>query len=216
MIIQLAPEYYHHHDYLNVNEDENAIYYFFDDYVPRGTFKAGKTNSLISNYKKSVDSSDSELWYKKKAIKEVSLLIKKDFDELRNEFTFVPIPPSKARNEPLYDNRNLKCLNLALSCNVKDIISFRETHEPFHITGHRLPPDDLIHGLELNEEEITTNNIILFDDFLTSGSHFKACKNLLLRYYPDKEVYGLFIARRKKDEPFLDFDIDDYFTDFDD
>jgi predicted amidophosphoribosyltransferase len=214
MIIKLEPEYFHHHDYLNVKEDENTIYYFFDDYVPRGTFKAGKTNSLIANYKKNVDSPQGELYYKKKAIREVSQYIKKDFDELKDNFTFIPIPPSKAKDEPLYDDRNLKCLNLALNCNVIDIISFKETHESFHITGKRLPPDELIKNLEINNVEIKTKNILLFDDFLTSGSHFKACKNLLQQFYPDKVVYGLFIARRKIDEPFIDFDIDSYFTDF--
>lgn len=214
MIIQLVPEFFHHHEYLTIEEDEKTIYYFFDDYIPRGTFKAGKTNSLISNYKKSIDSSDNELYYKKKAIREVSQYIKKDFDELKNDFTFIPIPPSKARNEPLYDDRNLKCLNLAVNCNVLDIISFKETHESFHITGQRPPPHELINNLEINEVEIKTKNILLFDDFLTSGSHFKACKNLLLQFYPDKAIYGLFIARRKIDEPFMDFDIDSYFTDF--
>lgn len=37
--------------------------------------------------------------------------------------------------------------------------------------------------------------IIIFDDVLTMGSHFKAIKLLLQDAYPHKKVCGLFIAR---------------------
>ena len=53
--------------------------------------------------------------------------------------------------------------------------------------------------LEINEEICAPQpqTIILFDDVITVGSHFKACKNLLNQRLTDVNVRGVFVARRK-------------------
>jgi predicted amidophosphoribosyltransferase len=38
-------------------------------------------------------------------------------------------------------------------------------------------------------------NIILVDDVITQGAHFKACKTLLQQEFPNSKIKGLFIAR---------------------
>lgn len=39
--------------------------------------------------------------------------------------------------------------------------------------------------------------IVLFDDVITSGNHFVACKRFLLTHFPGREVVGVFLARRR-------------------
>ncbi|MCG8461465.1 MAG: hypothetical protein MI919_34720 [Holophagales bacterium] len=41
----------------------------------------------------------------------------------------------------------------------------------------------------------------LFDDVITTGSHFRAAKDLLLRSWPDLRIVGLFLARAVRIEP---------------
>jgi hypothetical protein len=37
---------------------------------------------------------------------------------------------------------------------------------------------------------------MLFDDVLTAGSHFKAYKEVIEAGFPDRDIFGVFIARR--------------------
>ncbi|CAM7050807.1 Adenine phosphoribosyltransferase [Escherichia coli] len=36
--------------------------------------------------------------------------------------------------------------------------------------------------------------IVIFDDVLTAGSHFKAMKSLILQHIPEACILGLFVA----------------------
>ena len=54
--------------------------------------------------------------------------------------------------------------------------------------------------------------IFLFDDVLTTGTHFKAAKNVLQRYYMDKyshkvNIIGLFIAKTIRDGRTFGFNV---------
>ena len=40
------------------------------------------------------------------------------------------------------------------------------------------------------------DKVILVDDIITTGSHFKACKSIIKKEFPEVEGQGLFIARR--------------------
>ena len=77
---------------------------------------------------------------------------------------------------------------------------------------NRLNPDDLKECYEIDENliEPPPNNIILFDDVITTGSHFKAAKNILNEIFPNTIILGLFIARRVPNT----IDIEDIFSDF--
>ncbi|AOV54766.1 hypothetical protein A4C47_17660 [Escherichia coli O157:H7] len=37
--------------------------------------------------------------------------------------------------------------------------------------------------------------MVIFDDVLTAGSHFKAMKSLILQHIPEACILGLFVAR---------------------
>jgi hypoxanthine phosphoribosyltransferase len=39
------------------------------------------------------------------------------------------------------------------------------------------------------------NTVVVVDDVITSGSRFKACKQIILEYHPDARVIGVFWGR---------------------
>jgi predicted amidophosphoribosyltransferase len=39
-------------------------------------------------------------------------------------------------------------------------------------------------------------NIAVFDDILTTGTHFRAAKRVLSERFPNARIFGFFIARR--------------------
>ena len=91
--------------------------------------------------------------------------------------------------------RLLKC-----ELDVRELILQRENIEPFHQNkgGRRLRPSELADNYYLNEDsKYPYPSVIgLFDDVLTTGSHFKAAKLILGAAFPDIPIKGFFIARR--------------------
>lgn len=77
--------------------------------------------------------------------------------------------------------------------------SVRAHHE--YQDGERRPtPDDLYEVLELDAAAVAKPlrpTVFLFDDVLTAGTHFKACKRRIFEHAPTSRVIGLFIGRRK-------------------
>ncbi len=47
--------------------------------------------------------------------------------------------------------------------------------------------------------EPTPDAIIIFDDVLTTGAHFKAVEAVLRTHFPELPIAGLFLARRAPD-----------------
>lgn len=191
-------------------DKSDECYYFYEYTVGQG-YSASDPNQLIFNLKKSVTRRHySDYRHKENAIREVALLLSRfDFTSL----CFVPIPPSKEKTHPEYDSRLVDILQNAK--NLNESISWHETvlltrsHVANHRQeGNRLGPDDLERIYEFNAPTTPHDDIIIFDDVLTTGSHFKAMKTVLLQHNPGARVRGLFIARSVY--PCTDFDeIDD-------
>src|ERR1700730_12390833 len=79
--------------------------YFVGEYTARHGYSHSATNQLIYNLKKSVDRrGTAEYWHKEEAIRtparELSASLNPAFLQ---RGTFVPVPPSRAENDPLYD-----------------------------------------------------------------------------------------------------------------
>ncbi|MBL8371615.1 MAG: hypothetical protein JNK28_09520 [Burkholderiaceae bacterium] len=180
--------------------------YFFGEYQSRAGYAASPTNGLITNFKKPVTRRGlAEYRYKEQSIVEVGQLIRTSIAPaaLRTS-TFVPIPPSRSKGDPLYDDRLVRALGSGdLQLDVREVLvktqSTRAHHE--YADGERRPtPDELYELLALDETQLLhplRPLIILFDDVLTNGTHFKACKRRLVERVPDAKVIGLFIGRRK-------------------
>jgi predicted amidophosphoribosyltransferase len=176
--------------------------YYFLQYTARGGFRYSATNDLISNLKKGVDRRGlAEYRYKEQAIEESARAFRAalqdpDIDAL----TFVPVPPSKAKSDPLYDNRIsliLKKIREHPPVDIRELIIQTQSTVAAHLSPTRLRPSDLETIYSLDEALLTPHipQIAIVDDVLTTGAHFKAVKAILSNRLPNTKIIGLFIAR---------------------
>ena len=187
------------HTYL----DEGDECYYALEYTPRRGFYFSRTNDRIINLKKPVDRRGRpEYRYKEQAITEAAGVLRSVLNEhLITTATFVPVPGSKTRNHALYDDRIVRVLDqmtAGLAADVRELVIQTEDLESFH-DGCRLRPEELLRHYEIDEgvcpiQDPTT--VCIFDDILTTGSHFKAVATLIHRRWPSARIVGIFIARR--------------------
>jgi hypothetical protein len=62
-------------------------------------------------------------------------------------------------------------------------------------TGFRPDVNDLLANYEWVGGEVRSN-VVVFDDVISGGNHFAACKRLIHLHHPGCRVMGVFIARR--------------------
>ena len=96
------------HAYLNSGDE----CYFLGEYAAREGYTYSDTNNFILNLKKGLGRRDRPEWkYKEKAILEaaIALDVALGMDDL-SCITFVPMPPSLHKDDPLYDDRIIKIL----------------------------------------------------------------------------------------------------------
>ena len=186
------------HRYLDSNDE----CFYYGEFTAGMGFSHSETNQLIHNFKKTIDRKELPEWrYKEVAIKKIAELIRNSLNKSLT-ITLVPTPPSKAKDDLLYDNRIPQALDLA--CRNLDNIEFRElvvqktTLPPFHVSGNKLGPGELVEVYKIDSSLIAPapERIIVVDDVITTGSHFKAMKTILSKQYPNALIKGIFIARR--------------------
>jgi predicted amidophosphoribosyltransferase len=195
------------HTYL----DSNDQCLFFTEFYSGHGF-AGSGNQLITNLKIK-PSEKHRHQHKKNAIDKCADLIINGFGlERLEKCLLIPIPPSKEKNDPEYDDRLIQIL-LAIQEKGKQN-SFRiDFHELFSTIKSRKQtstlkdkkPNPVEHMKNWNVnhsllKNIKHENILILDDVITTGSQFKATKKLILQTIPQCNVYGIFIARRVPSE----------------
>jgi len=198
------------HSALRLPDDE--CYYLFDFYPSRRYgFDAG--NDLVKNLKRRVDRSDGPALNRKDwAMRDVANLLRPALAALFDpaNTTFVPVPPSATRSSPLYDDRVAHLLWLACPAagDIRELIVCREEREPVHFSAERPSAEELFANYALGEggggsgapaavaAGPVRERIVVFDDVITSGNHFVACKRFLLGHFPGRRVAGVFVARR--------------------
>lgn len=196
------------HHYL----DERDICYYAGEYTAGEGHAYSETNKLIHNFKKTMDRRGTAQWqYKEQAILQAANIFRA---AIRSDarITFVPIPPSRAMGDPLYDDRMLRLLQAMCAgrhTDIRELVVQRETVEAAHLATRRPTPDELIANYSLDESlvEPIPETIFIVDDVLTTGCHYKAVKFVLEQRFPDARIRGLFIARRVPKSIDLDFDI---------
>lgn len=183
-------------------EPEDACYYL-GEYTARGGFGASRTNDLIINLKKPVSRRGRPEWrYKQQAIQTIA-------DDLRRilgresieTFTFVPVPPSKARGDPEYDDRLAQILGRmadGLNADVRELVLQQESMDADHEGDYRASIQELVDNYyaDQNLMEPAPERVFIFDDMLTNGRHFKAVCTVLFDHFPAVRCAGLFVARR--------------------
>jgi hypothetical protein len=188
-------------DHYYLSADDTC--YFLGEYTAQKGFAFSATNQLILNFKKPVDRKGKAEWrYKEQAIRQAAEAFRKALnDKWLNGALLVPIPPSKARTDPLYDDRMprmLRAIRPEPQLDVRELIIQNASTDAAHHSDTRPRPEDL-EALYALDRKLTTpapKVIGLFDDVLTTGAHFKAAQSLLHKAFPGVQVIGLFIARR--------------------
>jgi len=190
------------HVYLN---DEDTCY-FLGEYTARQGYGYSATNQLIFNFKKPMDRRDRPEWrYKEIAIRQAARAFRNALNPAFIDYaTFVPVPPSKAKSDAEYDDRitqMLRRIRRDPAIDVRELITQRVSTDAAHESDYRPSPEELVELYELDEALAMPEPeaIVVVDDVLTTGSHYRAILMVLSERFPDVSVFGLFIARRAPD-----------------
>ena len=192
--------------------------YFIGEYTAYRGYAHSDTNHLIFNFKKTMDRRGRPEWrYKDRAIQTAAAafrrtLAPKDLDRL----TFVPTPPSKAKGDPLYDDRLTRMLGAIRPkppLDVRELVVQTVSTAAVHVRDVRPAPEQIqaLYRIDETLAEPAPGIIAVVDDILTTGAHFRAAKSVLSTRFPGTAIIGLFIARRVPDTADLeDFDDGDF------
>lgn len=185
--------------------------YFIGEYTARQGYSYSPTNDLILNFKKSVDRRHRPEWqYKERAMQVVAAAFRFALaPEALDHLTFVPIPPSRAIGDPLYDDRlprMLRAIRPRPRLDIRELIIQTRSTEAAHGSDTRPRPEEIKAHYRIDEEitKPTPRFVAIVDDLLTTGAHFRAAKSILLARFQNAEILGLFIARRAPDTADID------------
>ena len=182
--------------------------YFLREYTSGRGYAHSETNRLIHNLKKPPDRCGRPEWrYKELAIQQIAREFRDNLDLARlQRVTLVPMPPSKARGDPLYDDRMLRVLramDVEGQLDIRELLVCAVSTDAAHVAAPRPSIDRLVANFIVDEPIAapTPTTIALVDDVLTTGAHFVAAKTALTRRFPGVTVRGLFAARRVFSDP---------------
>jgi len=193
-------------DHSDLTADDEC--YFLFEYTSHKNYSFSKTNSLISNLKKRPSLRHTlQYQYKTNAIRGCGELLSAAINmQWLAGATLVPVPPSKVRTDPEYDDRILRiCRAIQNAVDVRELVVQRHTLPADHESGgHRLSVEDLLDAYAIDESvaDPAPQSIGIVDDVLTNGRHFRAVKLTLQARFPGVDVAGFFIARRVFPNPF--------------
>jgi hypothetical protein len=193
---------------------------FFGDYTARKGWAHSATNQLILNFKIPVKLRGTNRWpHKHRAVRTVAELFSASIGDRFSELTLVPVPPSKLRSDPEYDDRMmdmLRALNppAGISADVRELVIQTTPIGAAHESSSRPPPAAWESVYEIDEALTghTPKWIGIVDDLLVTGCRFRAMSNVLSRRFPEARITELFIARRVPEA----IDFSDFFDQIDD
>lgn len=189
--------------------------YFLYEFTARKGYGYSPGNQFIFNFKKSpTKRSEAQYQYKLQAIQKAIRLYQGIFDQVVGVYkdcTFAPIPPSKIASHPEYDDRMWQVVKGACEgkgADAREFIKQIQSYDAAHLAGDtkaRIKPTAL-QALYKLDQLPPKSTVLLFDDVLSAGCHYRAAKSAILSQYPDTQVVGLFLARRVLPDPLDDFD----------
>ncbi|HYC59917.1 MAG TPA: hypothetical protein VEK79_10170 [Thermoanaerobaculia bacterium] len=184
--------------------------YFLREYTAGRGYTGSETNHLILNLKKPPDRRGKPEWrYKERAIEQVAREFRASVNlAALRRVTLVPMPPSKAKRDPLYDDRMLHMLRVMDEehlLDIRELLAIQDSTDAAHTTTTRPTVAALIANLEVDDTlaHPAPRSIALVDDVLTTGAHFVAAKTVLATRFPGVPIRGLFVARRVFDDETL-------------
>lgn len=202
------------HHYLGT--DDTCV--FLGEYTARKGHTYSATNQVVLNFKKTVDRRGRPEWrYKENTIRDLGAAFGAAIkSEWLAAATLVPMPPSKARTDPLYDDRMVRMLHAIPAhrpLDIRELLLQDQTAEASHDADVRPGPDEIAARYRIDQliSEPAPTTIALFDDVITTGAHFIAAKRVLQHRYPQARIVGFFVARRVPDTT----DFEAFFDDLD-
>jgi hypothetical protein len=117
-------------------------------------------------------------------------------DAWRRQAVFVPLPPSKSAGHAEYDERLLKLLRW-VQPGLTNIEGLLQTRTDSAALQKGISPLERAANMIVTSEGRTPlpKTLILVDDVVTSGAHFKAACIVLNRAFRPQKIIGLFLAR---------------------
>lgn len=191
---------------------EEDVCYYLGEYTARQGFGYSEMNRLIINLKHKPEHRNTRRWYwKERAISQFGAALRQNINRkgVEHQETLVPIPPSKAKGDPQYDDRMLRILRSAFGqyrADIRELVLQKGSMPADHESGERVSYDKLLasYYIDENASQPEPTSILLFDDVLTTGKHFRVAKQRLIERFPNIDVIGVFIARCVRDS---DFDV---------
>lgn len=188
----------------HIRPDDVCLYYHIHTTRANGE-QYTEANSLIANYKKDprlLAERPDLVIYKEQAITRCAELLRTLVDGLTrrvNEAVLVPMPTSEPRGTEWRDDRLDRTCKLILEhtehLRFMPYLDVLMTLQKAHAGGPRNPALIRSNLVWKSEEDVPSDClVILFDDVLTTGAHFRACKDFVLERSPSCEVMGAFIA----------------------
>jgi len=168
--------------------------------LSKGGFKASETNQLIDNLKKDPSTRGTPQWkWKQKAIRQFASELADVFNETQ-QYLVSAIPTSTVKSDPTYDSRLDDALSLLVRARplitIDCPLQFLASHTPQHRRDDRMSPQEIYELLEWTGFAAPPGSlIVLIDDVITCGAHFKACKRMILDHHPTLRVIGAFWAK---------------------
>ena len=159
-------------------------------------------NGLISNLQIPAScraSQPKRFYWKEKAIKYAAKALGMLLPDVwRSEaITYVPVPPSRVESHPDYDSRLISILSAVRPplLDIRPLVAL--SSEGFDAKQKGLRPAERALNYTIDEDlaDPEPETIILFDDILTTGCHFKAMELVLKERFPGAGILGLFLAR---------------------
>ena len=191
-------------DHSHLTEDDHC--YFIGEYTARQGFAYSATNNLILNFKKTLDRRGRPEWrYKEHALRTAAAAFRRALNpEALDRLTFVPVPPSKAKGDPLYDDRLMRMLRAIRPeppLDIRELIVQTQSTDAVHDREIRPRPEEIeaLYRIDETLREPAPRLVAVVDDLLTTGAHFRAAKSILSARFPEIAVVGMFIARRAPD-----------------
>lgn len=179
--------------------------------VKGGDWNQYPTNGFISNLQIPISCKTENPYrfkHKRIAVDYAAKALSGLLQDLRTVGTFVPVPPSKAKDDAEHDDRLMRVLK-AVKPELPDIRELILQHGSWDSKEKGRTPDDRARSYYVNEDEANPEPafIFVFDDVLTTGSHFKAMKIVLGERFPNAKISGVFLARAVRPPQDIDFEI---------
>ena len=132
-------------DHFWLTDDDRC--YSLGEYTARQGYTYSATNNLILNFKKTPDRRGRSEWrYKEQAILRAATAFRDALGAAARAWVFVPVPPSKVPDDPLYDDRMTKMLRANWPdqpADVRELIIQTESTDAAHERPERPTPQQI-------------------------------------------------------------------------